>query len=384
MGHVLPQPGLLFTAAAFIFAVGVLVFVHEGGHYLAGRLFRVRMDAFAFGFGRELFGRTDARGTRWRINAVPLGGYVKFTGDMNPASQPSPEIMALPHEERADLFLSKPIWQRAIIVAAGPVVNFVFAVLILAGLSLAYGHMRVLPVVDRVVPGGAAEAAGLMPGDRILAINGDPIDRFDAIADAMNAGLDRPAELKLQRGSQVLTVVAQPRIVVRKDLFGNASRTGQLGIEGGREYVNEQVGPLRALALGAGDTWRVTVSIATTLKQIVTGQRGLAELGGPIKTAQVTGQQASLGLPNYIAFLAFFSINLGFINLLPIPVLDGGHLFLYALEALRRRPLRAQFQEWAFISGFAALVSLMVILSWNDLGFGRHADRAGAAAERDK
>ncbi len=367
--EVLPQPGLLFTLASYLLLIGILVVVHEGGHYLAGRLFGVRIDSYALGFGKELLGYTDRRGTRWRLNAIPLGGYVKFTGDINAASEPSPEILALPLSERADLFVSKPLWQRAIIVAAGPVINFVFAILVFAGLYLAVGHPMTPPIIDGTAPGGPAAAAGLRAGDRITAIGSRSIDRFEDVMDTMALNTGTPVTVRFARGSEALAVTFTPRIVDQKDFFGNVNRHGQLGValRPGRQ-VTERVGPIDAVVWAVRDTGTVVRSIFTSLGQIVSGQRSIADLGGPIKSGQITGQQASLGVLPYIFFMAFFSINLGVINLLPIPMLDGGHLFLYAVEAFRRQPLGAKVQEWAFMSGFAALMSLMAILTWNDLG----------------
>ncbi|MEY2883879.1 MAG: metalloprotease RseP [Pseudomonadota bacterium] len=368
MTDLLPQPGLLFTLVSYIAMVAVLVVVHEGGHYLAGRWFGVKIDAFAFGFGRELFGWNDARGTRWRVNLIPLGGYVKFTGDMNAASQPDPELLALPPAERRDLFLFKPLWQRAIIVAAGPLINFAFAILILAGFYMALGHPSTPPVVSAVLPNGAAAAAGLQPGDRITRIDGHGIDRFEDIANVALTSTGQPLRIDYVRAGRDASVLLTPRMVESRDRFGNISRHGRIGIARSGAQVVEPVGPIRALAYGVTDTWNITVSIARTIRQIIVGERSLDEMGGPLKTGQVTGQQASLGLLSFIAFMAFFSINLGFINLIPIPMLDGGHLLLYAVEAVRRQPISARVQEWAFMSGFAAIMSLMVVLTWNDLG----------------
>jgi regulator of sigma E protease len=363
----LPQPGLLFTLATYILMVAVLVVVHEGGHYFAGRFFGVRIDAFAFGFGRELFGFNDRRGTRWRFNLVPLGGYVKFTGDMNAASQPDPELAALPAAERAGLFLFKPLWQRAIIVAAGPLINFAFAILILAGVYLALGHPSTPPVVSAVIADGPAATAGIKAGDRILAIDGRAIDRFEDIANAAMVSTGAPMQVRFARDGIETSVMVTPKVVETRDRFGGTARHGRIGIARSGEQVVEAVGPLKALYYGAADTWGITVSIAKTLRQIIMGERSLDELGGPIKTGQVTGQQASLGVLSFIVFMAFFSINLGFINLIPIPMLDGGHLLLYAVEAVRRQPIGAKVQEWAFMSGFAAIMTLMVVLTWNDL-----------------
>ena len=367
MTDLLPQPGILFTLATYILMVAILVVVHEGGHYLAGRFFGVKIDAFAFGFGRELFGFNDRRGTRWRFNLVPLGGYVKFTGDMNAASQPDPALSALPTAEREALFLFKPLWQRAIIVAAGPLINFAFAILILAGVYLALGHPSTPPVVSAVLPGGPAAMAGIAPGDRIIAVDGSSVARFEDIASAAMISSGSPMQVEFARDGVVRSVVITPRIVESVDRFGGVVRHGRLGIARSGEQVVERVGPFAALRYGAVDTWGITVSIARTLRQIVMGERSLDELGGPIKTGQVTGQQASLGVLSFIVFMAFFSINLGFINLVPIPMLDGGHLLLYAVEALRRQPIGAKVQEWAFMSGFAAIMTLMVVLTWNDL-----------------
>jgi regulator of sigma E protease len=367
MTDLLPQPSLVFTLLTYVLMVAVLVVVHEGGHYLAGRMFGVKIDSFAFGFGRELFGIDDKRGTRWKINLVPLGGYVKFTGDMNEASQPSPEVLALPPAERAGLFVFKPLWQRAIIVAAGPAINFVFAILILAGFYLALGHPLTPPVVSQVMPGSAAAAAGIASGDRIISIDGADIGRFEDIVNTVMMGTGAPLAIVIERGGARQAVTVVPRMVESKDRFGNVTRHGRLGIARGAQVV-QSVGPLAAIGYGVGDTVAITRGIASTLQQVVLGQRSLDELGGPIKTGQVTGQQASLGVLSFIAFMAFFSINLGFINLLPIPMLDGGHLLLYAIEAVRRQPIGAKVQELAFMSGFAALMSLMAVLTWNDLG----------------
>ena len=362
----LPQPGLIFTLASFIAMIAVLVVVHEGGHYLAGRMFGTRIEAFGVGFGREVFGWNDRRGVRWRINAIPLGGYVKFVGDMNEASQIDPAILALPDTQRKGLFAFLPLWQRAIIVAAGPAINFLFAVLILAGFNLALGHQSSPPVVARVMPGSAAQQAGLQAGDRILAVDGKAVDRFEDIIAEVVTGTGRPVELLLQRGGATNRVTVRPAMVETRDRFGNVARHPRLGIARPREVI-EQVGVVDAVRLAMIDTWSITQTIGRTLRQVVTGERAISEMGGPVKTAQIVGQQASLGLLSAVAFMAFFSINLGFINLLPIPMLDGGHLLLYGIEAVRRQPLAEKVQQWAFMSGFAALMSLMAVLTWYDM-----------------
>lgn len=363
----LEQPGLLFTLASFVAMIAVLVVVHEGGHYLAGRLFGTKIEAFGVGFGRELFGWTDKRGVRWRVNAVPLGGYVKFVGDMNEVSQVDPAIMALPERERRGLFAFLPLWQRAIIVAAGPMINFLFAILILAGFNLTMGHPASPPLVDKVLPGSAAERAGVMAGDRIIAVNGSSVDRFEDIVSDVITGVGQPVTLTIVRAGTERNLLVCPAMVITRDRFGQESRHPQLGIQRPAAVVRA-VGPVDAVRWAVIDTGSMVATIGRTLRQVIMGERALAEMGGPVKTAQIAGQQASMGLVSAIAFMAFFSINLGFINLLPIPMLDGGHLLLYGIEAVRRRPLAEQVQQWAFMSGFAALMSLMAVLTWHDFG----------------
>ena len=362
----LPQPGLIFTLASFIAMIAVLVVVHEGGHYLAGRLFGARIEAFGVGFGRELFGWNDRRGTRWRINAVPLGGYVKFVGDMNEASQVDPAILSLPETDRNGLFAFLPLWQRAIIVAAGPVINFLFAILILTGFNLAFGHQASPPVVERVMPGSAAEQAGIRAGDRVLAVDGQTVERFEDVVAQVITGTGNPLVMTVRRGGDTREVTVRPAMVESRDRFGNITRHPRIGIVRPAEVI-EKVGAGDAVRWAMIDTWGITQTIGRTLRQVVTGERAITEMGGPVKTAQIAGQQASLGLLSTIAFMAFFSINLGFINLLPIPMLDGGHLLLYGIEAVRRQPLAEKVQQWAFMSGFAALMSLMAVLTWHDM-----------------
>jgi len=360
-------PGLLLTIIAFALVLGPLVFVHELGHYLAGRWFGVKADEFAVGFGREVAGFTDKRGTRWKFGWLPLGGYVKFAGDMNPASQPSAEWLELPAAERARTFQSKPLWQRAIIVAAGPFINLALAVLILAGFALTYGESRTPPVVGLIEARSAAATAGLRAGDRIVEIGGRSIDRFD---DLKLFAAMRPTEtvrVDIVRGGVPLSLPLTIGVVRERDRFGNDYRIGRIGIgPATTEWV--PVPLIEAPGVGVRRTGEIIGMMVDSIGQIVTGRRSLDELGGPLKIAQVSGQQLSLGWPEFISLIALISINLGFINLLPVPILDGGHLMFYAIEAVRRRPASPRAMEWAFRGGLAAMLALMLLVTINDLG----------------
>jgi len=374
----LAQPGILFTLAAFALVIGVLVFVHEYGHYGMARLFGIKVDTFAVGFGREIAGWTDRRGTRWKLGWLPLGGYAKFAGDMNAASQPDPALEALPDAEKAELFQFRPLWQRALVVAAGPAINFLFAILLFAVFFMTYGHQYTPPVAGEVRAGTPAAEAGIRSGDRFVSLDGQGVARFEDMIRIISINPGQPVELVIERDGDRIEKTVTPKIIREEDRFGNSYTRGILGISSGQAVV-ERRGPVSAVRHAVVETWNTVRMMADTLAQIITGRRAIDELGGPIKIAQFSGQSASLGLPSLIGFIALISINLGFMNLLPIPMLDGGHLFLYALEGIRRRPLNPRVQEWAFMSGFALLMSLMLFLTWNDLAsFGLFDQLAGA------
>ena len=350
----------------FLLVLGPLVTLHELGHYLVGRWFGVKANAFSVGFGPELAGFTDRRGTRWKLSALPLGGYVQFAGDMNPAGKPDEEWLALPAEERAQTFQARALWQKALIVAAGPVTNFVIAIAILAGFNLAYGRLDVPPVVAALAEQGAAAQAGLQPGDRVVAANGAAIDSFDDLRAHIAPYPGEPLRLEVERAGERLAYAFTIPSVTEQDRFGNTYRVGQIGIGSGPGRLVE-VGPGEAMALAAGQTVEITRLMVAGIWQIITGRRSVDELGGPIKIAKFSGEQLSLGWRQFVSFAALISINLAFINLLPIPTLDGGHLAFYAAEALRRKPASARSQEWAFRTGMALVLALMLFVTVNDI-----------------
>jgi regulator of sigma E protease len=359
------SPGFFWTILSFLAVIGPLIFVHELGHYFVGRWFGVKADIFSIGFGHEIAGWTDKRGTRWKLAWLPLGGYVKFAGDMNPASQPSPEWLALPADQRAQTFQAKPVWQRFLIVAAGPVINLLLAILIFTGFIMAIGDFRSPPVIAGVAPGTAAAKAGLRPGDRIVAIGGNNISRFEDISRHVVLHPGEQVTIAYERGGQRRETAAKLALNVQRDQFGNEFRSGQLGVSG--QPVLEKVSIGQAVGGAFRMTWHTITMTVEGLGQIITGTRSVKELGGPLKIAKFSGEQASLGLLAFLLFVAAISINLGFINLLPIPMLDGGHLLLYLIEGVRRKPLKPEAQEWAFRTGLAALLALMVFVTFNDL-----------------
>jgi regulator of sigma E protease len=360
------HPGLLWTILSFVLVIGPLIFLHELGHYLVGRAFGVKAEIFSIGFGRELFGWTDRRGTRWKVALLPLGGYVKFAGDMNAAGQPSDEWLMLPAEERAQTFQAKPVWQRFLIVAAGPFTNFLVAVVILCGFVVAYGEPRTPPVISALVKGSPAAIAGIRPGDRITSMGGMTVKHWE---DFSRYILLHPGERVIVEGvrqGRPFTTTAMLKSQVRRDNFGNQAKIGVFGVLGGVPVI-EPVSVLDAPAASVRISVEMIGISLEGLGQMIRGTRSVSELGGPLKIAQISGQQASLGPTAYLWLLAIISLNLGFINLLPIPMLDGGHLLFYSIEAVRRRPLQPQAQEWAFRTGLAALLALMIFVTLNDL-----------------
>jgi regulator of sigma E protease len=363
----LSTPGFLFTILMFLLAIGPLIFIHELGHYYVGRWFGVKADAFSIGFGREMFGWTDKRGTRWKVGWLPLGGYVKFAGDMNPASTPTDEWLSLPPDERAKTFQARKVWQRFLIVLAGPATNFLFAIISFMIIFGIYGYPVNPASVGALTEGGVAAQAGFRPGDRVLSINGSRIDNFADLSTYIALRPLEPMHFRVDRGGQEITIDATPALHEDVDRFGNRARIGRMGIgmAGAPEFREMPFHELPGAALG--QTVDSVETMLTALGQVISGRRSLSELGGPLKIAQVSGQQASLGWINFFWFMTIVSINLGFINLLPIPLLDGGHLLFYLIEGVRRRPLRPEAQEWAFRTGLAVLLALMIFVTFNDL-----------------
>lgn len=360
------NPGFLLTVVAFVAVIGPLVFVHELGHYLVGRWCGVKAEAFSIGFGPEIAAWVDKRGTRWRLGALPLGGYVRFKGDMNAASQTDPRWLEMPAAERAESFPAKPLWQRAAIVAAGPAINFLFAMAILATFAFVHGESRTPAVAGQVQPGSAAAAAGIVAGDRIVSLNGREMTTFDDIRLFAQIRPGEPITIVVDRRGKLFEKQGKVGAVEEDDGFGNKFRIGRLGIAPG-EPVIEPVSLARAPVVAVERTGQIIRTMVETLGQIVGGGRSVKELGGPLKIAEVSGQAATLGVESFVFFMALISINLGFINLLPIPMLDGGHLLFYGVEAIQRRPVSPQVQEWAYRSGLAVLLAMMVLVTFNDL-----------------
>jgi regulator of sigma E protease len=351
-------PDIVRSATAFVVVLGVLVFVHEFGHYLAARWRGVHVEVFSIGFGRAITGWVDRHGTVWKLAWLPLGGYVKLHGQERPQDV-SPQVRAGWIPGRT--FHEKSVLSRAIVVAAGPAANFLLAMVLFAVLFLAIGRPVTLPVVGEVMPDSAAAHAGLQVDDRIQSIDGQPVKTFE---DVQGIIVGHPAE------TLPMTVLRSGKTESLKVLVGShdvdGKRVGLLGIRGGRmDYVS--VGPLAAITGGVTQTWTITVDTIGGVAQMISGQRGTEELGGPLRIAQLSGQVAELGVASLISFIAVLSVNLGLINLFPIPVLDGGHLLFYLAEAIRGRPLPPRAQEFGLRAGIALLAGLFLFATWNDL-----------------
>ena len=350
---------LLRNGSAFVVVLGILVFVHELGHYLAARWRGVYVEAFSIGFGPAIASWKDNLGTVWKICWLPLGGYVKLHGQERPEDV-SPEVRAawMPGQT----FHEKSVGSRAIVVAAGPVANFLLAVVLLSGLFVVAGRPIPVPVFGDVIADGAAAKAGFLAGDRVQSIDGAPVKRFEDIQRIVAASPDKTLQIAILRDGVEKTM---PALVGGRD-GKNGERVGLLGVRGGTvEYEN--LGPVAAIGAGFVQTWDVTAATIQGLGQMLSGSRTTEELSGPLGIAQLSGRVAQLGVASLISFIAVLSVNLGLVNLFPIPVLDGGHLVFYFFEALRGRPLPARMLEYGFRAGFALLACLFVFATWNDL-----------------
>lgn len=364
LGHL---NNLFYSVLWFVIILTVLVFVHEFGHYIIARWNRVRIEVFSIGFGPELFGWWDRAGTRWKFSAIPLGGYVKMFGDADASSGlPAAGLSRLTPAERELSFHYKRLGQRAAIVAAGPAANFVFAIVALALLFMTYGQPFTPAEVGQVQSGSAAEKGGMQPGDVILQINGRTVRRFEDVQQEVRLNPGVPMTVVVRRNGEEKTLQVTPDRTELNDRFGNHYEIGLLGISrSGMDYVKRD--PATAIVQAGAETWNLTSGTLGALWQMVEGTRGTDELGGPLRIAQMSGEVAQSGVVAVLWFMAVLSINLGLINLFPVPVLDGGHLLFYAAEALRGKPLGQRAQEYGFRIGLALVLTLMVFATWNDL-----------------
>ena len=361
----IPTPPLWLTLIAFVCALGPLVFFHELGHYLVARAFGIPAETFSIGFGRELVGWTDRQGTRWKIGWLPLGGYVKFVGDMSPASEPA-DLEAIPEELRSRVFQVRPVWQRFLVVLAGPAANFLLAIIILTAFFSLVGTPQT-NVVGNVLKNTGAAAAGIVPGDRILSVANQHTATFEEIARVVVIRPNEIVPVEIDRGGVTRSVTVKLGSKMTPDATGRKFNAGVLGILSTTQ-VSRPVPLVRAVPLAVQQTAGMTRAIVDGLSQIIRGRVSPKQLGGPITIARVAGSGAELGFLPFVGLIALLSINLGFINLLPVPMLDGGHLFFYVIEAVRRRPLSAQALEVAFRGGLALVFALMIFLTINDLG----------------
>ncbi len=363
--------GVLGYLIPFLFVLTLVVFFHELGHFLVARRCGVRVLVFSIGFGPELFGFNDRHGTRWKLCAVPLGGYVKFFGDENAASVPdAAALAAMTDEERRHSFVHQSVARRAAVVVAGPVANFLLAIVIFAALFMVFGKPSTSPRVDAVQPGSAAEAAGFQPGDLVLTIDGRPVESFPDMQQIVSTSAGETLAFEVDRGGVKVTLKAIPTLKESKDRFGNVHRIGVLGITRSPSPDDthfQPVGPLKALELGVQRTWFVVERTLSYIGGVISGREAADQLGGPIRIAQVSGQVATEGLPSLFSLTAVLSVSIGLLNLFPVPLLDGGHLLYYVIEAVRGKPLSDRAQEVGFRIGLAIVVMLMIFATYNDL-----------------
>jgi regulator of sigma E protease len=363
--------GVLGYLVPFLFVLTVVVFFHELGHFLVARWCGVRVLVFSVGFGPELFGFTDRKGTRWKISAVPLGGYVKFLGDENAASVPDQAaISGMSEEDKRVSFPHKSVGPRAAIVAAGPIANFLLAIVIFAGLYTIFGKQTSAARVDEVQPASAAEKAGFKSGDVVISIDGRKIDSFSDMQRIVSTSAGETLQIVIERKGELITLKAVPEMREVKDGFGNMHRIGVLGISrslapGDIKY--DPVDPFTAVWLGVKETWFVTERTLVYIGRMFVGREAADQLGGPIRIAQVSGQVATAGLAPLIHLAAVLSVSIGLLNLFPVPLLDGGHLLFYAIEAVRGKPLSERAQEFGFRIGLALVVMLMIFATYNDI-----------------
>lgn len=355
------------TALAFLVIISIIVFIHEFGHYLIARLCGVAVEVFSIGFGKEVFGFNDRAGTRWKFSALPLGGYVKMYGDETAASTSNVEkLETMTEEEKSKSFYYKALWQKALIVMGGPLFNFLLTIAIFTALIYVNGVTSTEPVVGSVVEDSAALEAGIQKGDRILIVDGEEVEEFRDISVSLATNLGEPVVITLERAGEKMDLTLTPRLVKVEDALGNINEYPRIGVQS-QKLTLKEMGLAAALLHATERTYQLCVATLEVLGQLITGQRSAEQLKGPIGIAHMSGQAADAGLVMVLWFMALISANLGLVNLLPIPVLDGGHLLYYTVEGISGRPLAQKVQEFGFKLGFILLASLMAFTIFNDV-----------------
>jgi regulator of sigma E protease len=361
----IPGLALLSYIIPFIIALIVIVFIHELGHFVVARFFGVKVEAFSIGFGKELLTWKDSKGTVWKFCLLPLGGYVKFEGDANGASFPTADQDI----STAGNFHGKPVWQRALVVAAGPIANFLLAIAIFAAAFMTVGIPAAEPKVGAVRPGSAAEEAGLKAGDIIRQIDGREIRFFGDIQKYVHVRPGQEMMVQIERGSSTFETRITPRVLEQPDNFGGTLRVGVFGIEGGKvaDATSRRLSPLAALSEATGQTWNIVWTTLRYVGKMFRGEESTKMIGGPAMIAKGAGDAAAAGFAGFASFVAFISVSIGLVNLFPVPMLDGGHLVFYAIEAIRGKPLGAKAQEWGFRIGVSFVLMLMLLGTSNDI-----------------
>jgi regulator of sigma E protease len=363
--------GVVGYVVPFLFVLSLVVFFHELGHFLIARWCGVRILVFSIGFGPELIGFNDRHGTRWKISVIPLGGFVKFFGDDNAASVPDGASLASMNAgERAQSFIFQPVLKRAAIVVAGPLANFVLAMVIFAAVFMLYGKQTMSARVDSVQPGSAAAAAGFQPGDMVLSIDDQAIDNFADMQRIVSGSAGETLNITVDRDGVKRVLKATPALKEVKDNFGNVQRIGVLGISrsmAAEDLKLRPIAPPQAIWMSVQETWSVADRTLRYIGGVISGREAANQLGGPIRIAQMSGQVASFGFVPLIQLAAVLSVSIGLLNLFPIPLLDGGHLLFYFIEGVRGRPLSEKAQEVGFRIGLAIVLMLMIFATFNDI-----------------
>jgi regulator of sigma E protease len=356
-GYVLP----------FIIAITIIVFVHEYGHFKVARLCGVKVEVFSIGFGREIFGWNDRHGTRWKVCWIPLGGYVRFEGDANAASMPDGQVETA---RSPGNFHGKPLWQRAAVVAAGPIANFILAIFIFTAAFSILGIPYSEPRIDEVMAGSAAEVAGLRPGDYIRKVDGKDTISFASVQESVWQRAGENLVIVVDRGGGLMEMTLTPRAQEMPDGFGGTIKVGLLGVRHNPatdQQLYQHFSPPEAFVKAVDRTWYIAATTMRYVGKLFSGNESIRQIGGPVAMAKGAGDTASSGPMAFISFVALLSVSIGLINLFPVPMLDGGHLVYYALEAIRGKPLGAGAQEWGYRIGFSFVVMLMLIGIWNDI-----------------